>query len=63
VTRSKVTSKGQTSERLVVEVRERTESLVGALRHLAKDRPVTVEEMKSAVRRRAAERIERTRSE
>lgn len=63
MTRSKVTSKGQTSERLVVEVRERTESLVGALRHLAKDRPVTVEEMKSAVRRRAAERIERTRSE
>jgi hypothetical protein len=53
----------EAGERLVVEVeKERTESLAGALHHLAKDRSVTVEEMKSAVRRRAAERFERTRS-
>ena len=49
-------------ERLVVEVeRERTGSLAGALHHLAKERPVTVEELNEAIRRRAAAKSERTR--
>lgn len=53
----------EAGERLVVEVeRKSTESLAGALRHLAKKRPVTVEEMKQAVRQRAAAKSERTRS-
>jgi AbrB family looped-hinge helix DNA binding protein len=33
--------------------------LPGMLQHLAKNRPVTVEEMNAAVKRRAAERFER----
>jgi AbrB family looped-hinge helix DNA binding protein len=51
-------------ERLVAEVeREKAPSLAGALRHLAKERPVTVEEMNAAIRRRAALKSERTRAD
>jgi len=50
-------------ERIVVEVeREKPATLAGALHHLAKDRPVTVEEMRAAVRRRAAAKLERTKA-
>lgn len=34
--------------------------LPGLLKHLAKDRPVTIEEMKAAVKQRAAERFKRS---
>jgi AbrB family looped-hinge helix DNA binding protein len=34
--------------------------LPGLLQHLAKDRPVTIEEMKEAVKRRAVERFKRS---
>jgi hypothetical protein len=34
--------------------------LPGLLQHLAKDRPVTIEEMKEAVRQHAVERFERS---
>ena len=34
--------------------------LPGLLKHLAKDHPVTIEEMKEAVKRGAAERFERS---
>ena len=49
--------------RLIVraEVRDPLGNLPGLLRHLAKDRPVTVEEMNDAVRRRAAEKLARRR--
>ena len=36
--------------------RSQVRSLAGSLHHFAKHRPVTVEEMKAAVRRRASER-------
>jgi antitoxin PrlF len=50
-------------ERLVVEVeRGKPPSLAGALHHLAKERPVTVDEMNDAVRRRAAAKAERTKA-
>jgi antitoxin PrlF len=53
----------EAGERLVVEVeREKPASLAGALHHLAKARPVTVEEMNAAVRRRVAAKSARTRS-
>jgi AbrB family looped-hinge helix DNA binding protein len=53
----------EAGERLVVEVERKSEhSLAGALHHLAKKRPVTLEEMNEAVRRRAATKSERTRS-
>ena len=45
-----------------LEARKGTESLAGALRHLAKKRPVTVEEMNEGIRKRAAAKSERTRS-
>ena len=49
--------------RLVVEIARDSQnpSLAGALHQFAKDRPVTLEEMKLAVRRRAADRDERSR--
>ena len=41
---------------LVPETRDPLGNLVGLLRHRAKDRPATVEEMNEAVRTRAAEK-------
>jgi antitoxin PrlF len=50
-------------ERLVFEIeRGKPASLAGALHHLAKERPITVEEMNDAVRRRAAAKSERTKA-
>jgi len=50
-------------KRLVVEVeRGAPASLAGALRHLAKERPVSVEEMNEAIRRHVAAKVARTKA-
>lgn len=54
---SRLAFRMEAGTRMIVEVEPGAgaPSLAGALRHLARERPISVEEMKEATRRRAAE--------